>query len=457
MSDNSSDKVETSNEQRLHSNDDSIKPQEIIKNEPTEFEELAKESSNEAMAEDTANDSAEELHKVSEAIQPESTIEDDKKEIEIKEEPEKDDSNCSEVQGAAACASSNDENIYSLKWISFNSKETPIVLQNRNGQCPLIAIANILLLRNKMKLPDDLDYVTNSTLIHHIGDALFNIVPDNVSEEIRLNLEKNISDGISLLDRLQYGLDVNVKFKDVRQFEYTSELNVFDIFGINLYHGWIVDKHDVALYSLINDLSYNQLVEKIINLRSSTNSDDTTKAIVLESFLNDSASQMTYCGLTSLHECIEERELAILFRNNHFSVVYKNQDKLFQSVTDEGFLTRKNVVWETMENIDGNGDFYDSNFKRYKEENGEVKQYPKPVAHEDDDYLLALKLSEQEAQENHRLSDEELARALQEKEQERAQQARSQSQPDRRQGQKVSHPQEQKKKSEKKSDDCAIL
>jgi hypothetical protein len=236
-----------------------------------------------------------------------------------------------------------------------------------------------------MKLTADSDYVTNSTLVHHIGDALFNIVPDNISEEIRLNLEKNISDGISLLDRLQYGLDVNVKFKDVRQFEYTSELNVFDIFGINLYHGWIVDEHDEQLHSLINDLSYNQLVEKIINLRSAANSDDSAKAVVLESFLNESASQMTYCGLASLHQCIKERELAILFRNNHFSVVYKNQDKLFQLVTDEGFLTRKNVVWETMENIDGNGDFYDSNFKRYKEENGDVKQFPKPVAHEDDE------------------------------------------------------------------------
>ena len=41
---------------------------------------------------------------------------------------------------------------------------------------------------------------------------------------------------------------------------------------------------------------------------------------------------------------------------------------IYQLVTDEGFLTRKNLVWETLQSIDGSGEFYDSNFNKYIEE-----------------------------------------------------------------------------------------
>ena len=36
---------------------------------------------------------------------------------------------------------------YRLKVVTFFNREVPIVLQNQNGPCPLLAIANILLLR----------------------------------------------------------------------------------------------------------------------------------------------------------------------------------------------------------------------------------------------------------------------------------------------------------------------
>lgn len=38
------------------------------------------------------------------------------------------------------------------------------------------------------------------------------------------------------------------------------------------------------------------------------------------------------------------------------------QDKLFQLVTDQGFLTESNVVWETLNNIEGDGQFVDGEF-----------------------------------------------------------------------------------------------
>ena len=42
---------------------------------------------------------------------------------------------------------------YKLKRIQYFKREVPIALQNENGPCPLLAIANVLLLRNQIKLP----------------------------------------------------------------------------------------------------------------------------------------------------------------------------------------------------------------------------------------------------------------------------------------------------------------
>ena len=45
-----------------------------------------------------------------------------------------------------------DNIIYIVKWIEFNHQRLPILLQNVNGPCPLLAIANILLLRKKVNI-----------------------------------------------------------------------------------------------------------------------------------------------------------------------------------------------------------------------------------------------------------------------------------------------------------------
>ena len=41
------------------------------------------------------------------------------------------------------------------------------------------------------------------------------------------------------------------------------------------------------------------------------------------------------------------------------------QDELFQLVTDQGFLTESNVVWETLSNVEGDCHFVDSEFHTY--------------------------------------------------------------------------------------------
>jgi hypothetical protein len=70
-----------------------------------------------------------------------------------------------------------DDCVYHLKWIMWHDRKTPIVTQNENGPCPLIAISNILLLRGKIILPTVMEIVTAKQLMEYIGDMILQNVP----------------------------------------------------------------------------------------------------------------------------------------------------------------------------------------------------------------------------------------------------------------------------------------
>ncbi len=131
--------------------------------------------------------------------------------------------------------------LHHIKNIQFKDKNVGIVTQNENGPCPLVAIINVLLLRRQITLPTHLEIVSAAKLMEYIGDAMLESVPKNLSGEVRLNYEQNMHDAMAVLPKLQTGLDVNVKFTGVRDFEYTPECIIFDLLRIPLFHGWLVD------------------------------------------------------------------------------------------------------------------------------------------------------------------------------------------------------------------------
>ena len=47
--------------------------------------------------------------------------------------------------------------------------------------------------------------------------------------------------------------------------------------------------------------------------------------LLIEQFLDENRSQLTFYGLVQLNEAMEDFELAVFFRNNHFSTIWKNK------------------------------------------------------------------------------------------------------------------------------------
>jgi hypothetical protein len=105
----------------------------------------------------------------------------------------------------------------------------PAALQDVNGPCPLLAIANVLLLRNQLQLPAGVGEVSQGRLVQMLAGLLLdsnNLEGQRqqaLSAEQAASLQHNLSGAIALLPKLTTGIDVNLRFHDTAGFEYTEE------------------------------------------------------------------------------------------------------------------------------------------------------------------------------------------------------------------------------------------
>ncbi|XP_040986176.1 ubiquitin carboxyl-terminal hydrolase MINDY-2-like isoform X1 [Juglans microcarpa x Juglans regia] len=160
--------------------------------------------------------------------------------------------------------------VHRTKLIQFLGRTTPIVLQNDNGPCPLLAICNVLLLRNNLNLSPDTVEVSQEKLLALVAERLIdsNSNLNNKDAGYVENQQQNISDAIDLLPRLATGIDVNIKFRRMDDFEFTPECAIFDLLDIPLYHGWIVDPQDTGTANAIGSKSYNALTGELVALET---------------------------------------------------------------------------------------------------------------------------------------------------------------------------------------------
>ena len=134
---------------------------------------------------------------------------------------------------------------YRTKRIVYNGKELPILMQNENGPCPLLALANVLMLRGSIYIHPDIAEISFEDLTARIAEYMLDqsaTLSDNA--EVRANQQQNIADGMGLFPKLQRGLDVNVGFTKIDAFEYSEDQVIFDLLNVRLVHGWLSDPQD---------------------------------------------------------------------------------------------------------------------------------------------------------------------------------------------------------------------
>ncbi|XP_058085626.1 uncharacterized protein LOC131233064 isoform X3 [Magnolia sinica] len=166
--------------------------------------------------------------------------------------------------------------VYKIKVVQFFDSVVPIILQNANGPCPLIALGNILLLRKQLRLDSDMSEISEEILIECIADRLLDSFQNKSASNVG-NEKQNIMDMLNLLPNFATGIDVNPKFRKIDDFELTTEHAIFDLAGIKLYHGWIVDPQDSDLLAAIGSKCYNTLVEHLVSLETGNAAEEVTK------------------------------------------------------------------------------------------------------------------------------------------------------------------------------------
>ena len=73
------------------------------------------------------------------------------------------------------------ETIYQLKWLPWRGEFSPIVTQNVNGACPLLALCNVLLLRGKMHIAPGTTAISSHELLNNLATIMFELMPQVLS------------------------------------------------------------------------------------------------------------------------------------------------------------------------------------------------------------------------------------------------------------------------------------
>jgi hypothetical protein len=162
---------------------------------------------------------------------------------------------------------------FNLKTTSFFGRDIAVLCQGENGPCPLLAIANVLILKNRITISPDRSYISLDELTGLVANTLLEMGQS----------PEHIDAAFNILPKLAQGLDLNVMFNgvscilpaltsyhvshityhtshltshithhishlpmlQVNKFEFTEALSVFDALHIPLLHGWLCSPEEV--------------------------------------------------------------------------------------------------------------------------------------------------------------------------------------------------------------------
>ncbi|TGO64623.1 hypothetical protein BCON_0006g00250 [Botryotinia convoluta] len=315
--------------------------------------------------------------------------------------------------GASAAALRQKKETYEIKKISWhdinaqhNPRISPILVQNANGPCPLLALVNALTLSTPANVETALvetlrsrEQVSLGLLLDAVFDELMSGRRGDAAQEL-----PDVGDLYSFLLTLHTGMNVNPLFfpvdstqsaNDPRNsmphihpaqresslpgtFEETREMKLYGTFSVPLIHGWLPEEESPAYMALkrsaksyedAQNLMFHEevLEEKLVAEGLSFEEQGILEDIsTIKAFFISAATQLTAHGLDLITKSMSPGAVAILFRNDHFSTIFKHPTtlQLLQLVTDSGYAGHAEVVWEGLIDVNGErAEFYSGDFR----------------------------------------------------------------------------------------------
>jgi len=194
----------------------------------------------------------------------------------------------------------------------------------------------------------------------------------------------DVSDLYKFLLALHTGLNVNPMFvpdddpesghaaltNRAGAFENTRDMKLYRTFNIPLMHGWLPEPGTDAFAAFkgiapsYEASQFVQFQEEELNTKlasgDSLNEDEQqmfTYIHAIKEFLLTWPTQLSDHGLKVIRDNLQLGQIAILFRNDHFSTLCKNprNGQLVTLVTDQGYSSHDEIVWESLTDVNGQG------------------------------------------------------------------------------------------------------
>lgn len=278
-----------------------------------------------------------------------------------------------------------------IRWHDVNKpgiRTSPILTQNLNGPCPLLALVNALVLSTPSGIETALvetlrtrEQVSLGLLLDAVFDELMSGRRGTAAQEL-----PDVGHLYTFLLALHTGLNVNPMFvpeTDVTSgsttltnqgkaggFENTPDMKLYRTFNIPLMHGWLPESTSEA-YAAFTRVAksyetsqYVQFQEEELDAKLQSGEPLTTDEQQMftdihsiKDFLGRWPTQLTDHGLKVMRESLQPGQVAILFRNDHFSTLFKDPrtNKLLTLVTDQGYSSHDEIVWESLTDVNGQG------------------------------------------------------------------------------------------------------
>ena len=281
-------------------------------------------------------------------------------------------------------------------------RQSSMLTQNKNGPCPLLALVNAMILSEK----DDMHSALGSALATREQVSL-GLLIESLMDELITNTRgstielPDVDDLNGFLLRLHTGMNANPRLAVSRDqapnlmdaenfapsishdrkpgtFEETPDMKLYGAFSIPLVHGWLPPRTDPAkaaftrsaqTYEDAQTIQFGEeeLEDKLS--RSGLNPEEQRlyeDIMAVKQFLSSYPTQLTTYGLSVITESLFPGGFAIMFRNDHFSTIYKHPDsgQLFTLITDAGYQDKDEVIWESLNDITGkNSEFFSGDFR----------------------------------------------------------------------------------------------
>ncbi|KAI9895038.1 MAG: hypothetical protein M1814_000263 [Vezdaea aestivalis] len=316
--------------------------------------------------------------------------------------------------------------IKQINWYDANSRHnprrSPILVQNLNGPCPLLALVNALTLSTPAGADTALietlrvrEQISLGFLLDAVFDELMSGRRGDAAQEL-----PDVGELYAFLSALHSGMNVNPRFRPLANpqnimdlphdsappnniddsspggFEETREMRFYSTFAVRLIHGWLPQKNHPAYAALersaatYEDAQNLMFREEELEDKLQTHGLNPEEQLLLEDittikyFLNQSATQLTAHGLKVIQSSLGLGEIAILFRNDHFSTLYKHPQsgQLLQLITDAGYASHDEIIWESLVDVNGElCEFFSGDFRPIGNVAGDVQ----PTNNQSDD------------------------------------------------------------------------